>query len=539
MNTTKPFAAALLLLALCGCFKVKEELAIHPDGSGSVRIETEEVSSAAQLRANSFVMGMGSGGGRAVFPPVSLAEARVFFPEPEFEVSAKEEAMTGGGKRSVITAAFKDVNALLSSRYAKAHQLSLKVDNGRLVFKARTGLENAIRYGTIEPDKQMRGLVPSGLDEARKKTNEMRAEFRVVLPGAAASPAGAAAGPGVTWVFEHSRCTNTEEYALRLGTLLEASCSAEGLKFSPATPARLGLLPFADLAEGGIGAAARAVDAPKVLAAARFVPHTLTVTRSISLSGDSGGGESRAILSGVVVAPKELAPPRWGRARLTEVVDAKGNSLLSENQRQRGGSWSSSESPMEMSDDEEAAEEGAKPKKPADASQPVRLEFRAPEWKVKEIARVRGVQPLHYPGPGQVIKLAGVVGEKTILDTSARGARPFNPEERGLGAIKNEPLRAAGMELRLVEAVAYFGVASIRLAVKGKTSVLLDAQVFDADGRPWPTECQRRDVGEDDAFTLLVPGRPKAPLSLAVLASSQDTTVEVPLVLDRVPVDSN
>lgn len=539
MNTIMPCVAALLLLALCGCFKVKEELAIHPDGSGMVRIETEEAADAGVLRGNLHFPGLGESGERAVFPPTSLTEARVLFPEPDFQVSASEEEAPGGGKRTVVTAAFKDVNALLSSRYGKEHQLSLKAGNGRLVFKARTGLENAIRCATMQLDKELRALAGPEMMEARKKTNEMRAEFRLVLPGAAASPAGMAAGNAVNWVFEHSRCTNSEEYAMRLEGLLEASCSDEGLRFSPATPARLGLAPFNDLAEGGSGVAALAVDAPTVLAAARFVPYALTVARFISLGGRGGSEDNLAVLTGAVVVPKEFEPLRWGLARLSEAVDATGKSLLPEEDRQRGGPRGSPPSGRAVPDDQEAPEDGAKRTAPAEARQGVRLEFRAPEWSVKAIARIRGVQPLQYPGPSQVVKLAGIVAEKMIVDLTLRGSRSFGFGGPNPGVINNERLRAAGLDLRVTKATVYYGMTTVGLAVKGRRSLLLDAQVFDADGRPWPTACQRRDTGEGEGCDLVVVGRPRGPLSLAVLASSQDTIVEAPLVLDHVAVDAN
>src|SRR5208283_3494632 len=113
----------------------------------------------------------------------------------------------------------------------------------------------------------------------------MRFQFRVTMPNAVASANGARDGKTVTWLAERAKCKDDDEFAASLGGLLEASCSAEGIKFSPVTPPRLGLLAFSQLTAGKAAAAVALPDTNKIAAAVRFVPCALQVTRTLDLSG--------------------------------------------------------------------------------------------------------------------------------------------------------------------------------------------------------------------------------------------------------------
>jgi hypothetical protein len=90
--------------------------------------------------------------------------------------------------------------------------------------------------------------------------------------------------------------------------------------------------------------------------------------------------------------------------------------------------------------------------------------------------------------------------------------------------------------------MAQSGMTILMLEVGGKTA-LLDAQVFDAAGKPWPTFLQHSEemsFGEESEGTtpcqIMVPGRPQAPLSLALRASGNAAGVTVPIALEHVPV---
>jgi len=108
----------LLLLALCGCFKTKDELTMNADGSGSVRLETRLLILSDTLQGLGMGKSMSEREGPVSYPPTAEAEAKRWFPAKDFKMSAKEDRAEDGSSTLVITADFKDVNALLASPYA-------------------------------------------------------------------------------------------------------------------------------------------------------------------------------------------------------------------------------------------------------------------------------------------------------------------------------------------------------------------------------------------------------------------------------------
>ena len=129
----------VLAVALCGCFKTKDELTINADGSGTVRLETRVLIPSETLQG--LGMAMGASEGPVTYPPTSEAEAKRWFPAKDFNMTVKEDRAEAGDSTLVITAEFKEVNRLLASPYAKAHGLTLLVTNGVLSLKAITGIE--------------------------------------------------------------------------------------------------------------------------------------------------------------------------------------------------------------------------------------------------------------------------------------------------------------------------------------------------------------------------------------------------------------
>ena len=77
--------------------------------------------------------------------------------------------------------------------------------------------------------------------------------------------------------------------------------------------------------------------------------------------------------------------------------------------------------------------------------------------------------------------------------------------------------------------------AVLSLNVKGKTATVGNAQIFDVDGKPWPTIFSQSQE-EGSTVQIVVAGKPQPPLSLALVASGAGATVEVPIVLEHVAV---
>jgi hypothetical protein len=370
------------------------------------------------------------------------------------------------------------------------------------------------------------GMVP-GLADLQKKKGEMRAEFRVTLPNKIATANGTKDGKTAIWIVERAKCKDADDFARQLSVVSEASCSADGLKMSPVSPVRMGLLSFAELATGASSDNGNTVDTNKIVAAAKFVPYGLSVTRTLDLSGSGGAQESAAQLTGAVMIPQEFAPPKWGEPKLDEVVDAKGNDLKpAADDEQRGFSMRSRYSESENGDDEEGKTNHVQ-------QHVVTIAFRPPDWKINEIARIKASITLQYfGGSQQVVKLTNAVPAKWIIDASKMMGGGFDSTEKPLNSAA---LADLGLSLSVQMGMVQSGMTVLSLQVKGTQTTLTDAQVFDTDGKPWPTFLQQQDSGggEESSCQIMVAGKPQPPLSLALAASGGGASVTVPILVEH------
>jgi len=212
---------------------------------------------------------------------------------------------------------------------------------------------------------------------------------------------------------------------------------------------------------------------------------------------------------------------------LEEAVDAKGNDLKPTNPGM-ASRYSGMEN-MENGDDEAEATNNLK-------QHVVTLGFRPPDWKINEIARIKGSLSLQYFGGSQVVRLTNAIPAKWLMDPEKMmGGGGFDQSEKPLNSPE---LAATGLSVALQMGMLQSGMTVLMLQVKGAGSALTDAQVFDADGRPWPTFLQAQDFGMGDSGScqIMVTGQPRPPLSLALQASGGVTAVTVPILVEHVPL---
>jgi hypothetical protein len=292
------------------------------------------------------------------------------------------------------------------------------------------------------------------------------------------------------------------------------------------------------LAAGKTAGTSRLPDANKIIAAARFVPYALQVTRSLDLSGEGGGRDSQAQLTGAILVPADLAPQQWGAVKLEEAVDGKGKSLMPKEDGE-GMSRFSHHTSFGMREETEEADDAdaAQPKPAAEKEHPVTLSFRAPEWKVKEIAKVKGVLELEYLGGSEVIKLSNAVPASVVMDASKGSSITYSSDSER-GQIADSRLAELGLSLRVQMAMVQSGMTTLSLETSGGKATLVDAQVFDAEGRPWPTMLVQDDSSssEERSCQVMVAGKPKPPFSLAVAVSGVGASVAVPILVEHVAV---
>ncbi len=534
----KKLCCGLLLICLTGCLQTKDELTLNADGSGKVRIETR---TAAGANAASLAAMAGEMGGQqtlVIYPPASPAEAKKFFPGKDFVLTSKQTNGENGDSVTVIEAEFKDINALLASPYGRAHQLAVDLDKDGLSVRGITGMETAARMAEVKDDTGMMGMIGmmgAAGGDAQKKAGEMRAEFRITLPNAVSTSNGARDGKTADWTVERAKCKDAADFAQQLGVVTEARCAADGLKFTPITPARLGLQPFAQLTAGASASKAPALDTNKIAAAVKFVPYGLSVTRAVDLTGKSGMNESSAQLIGAVVVPPEFTPQKWGEPSLQEATDAKGNDLKPKPNAEgdfSGMGFRGNYFGQDAEPDDEAATNAA-----ADVRHVVTFSFHPPDWKVKEIGRVKGTVTLHYFTGAEVVKLTNAIPSTWLMNMAQAmaGGGGMDMTEKHLNSPR---LGELGLAISVQEGMAQSGVTTLQLQIKGSKGALVDAQAFDADGKPWPTLLQMENMGMGDSSgcQMMIAGSPKPPLSLAFLASGAGSSVEVPVMVEHVPL---
>ncbi|HHY84968.1 MAG TPA: hypothetical protein GYA07_05470 [Verrucomicrobia bacterium] len=533
----KRLSALALAIALCGCFETRDHLTIHADGSGTVRIETRSYAPAAFVEEVSD-MAEWMGGGSAIYPPITESEAEKFFPSGDFKVTVRQEK-TNDAVLTVIEAAFTNINALLSSPYARAHQLMLAIEGEALVFKAVSGAEAVARLSQVKPTEEMDFASIPGLADVQNRNDEMKVEFKVTLPNEITSTGGTKDGKSASWSLDRKKIPDAAEFASQAGVSWEARCPAAGIAFKPVTPTRLGMVTFAEATHSGADGGT-AVDTNRIVSSARFVPYALQVTRSVDLSGEGGSMENAAQLIGSIVLPREHAPQKWGEPKVEEAVDAKGNDLRFAD-ADEGRMWSMRYSSFRVDDDEDEVGEGEK-RAGMEERRTVSFAFRAPDWRVNEVARVKGSVELRYFSGSQLIKLTNAIPSGWIVDVTRGMEAVLGMSNQGSKVVEHPALEKIGMSLELETGMAQDGVTMLAFEVGGPAAIM-DVQVYDADGKPWPTlRGQEEDsihFGDDEekqSCMVLVAGRPKAPLSIALLASGNATSVPIPIQVEKIPV---
>jgi hypothetical protein len=527
----KKLILLLALTGLCGCFEVEDELVIDSQGSGNVTITVkakipEEMEGAGEMAGSEL---------GAAYPPFTEAAARRLFPAKDFTVKT-EKKDSGGTNVLTIHAAFKDVNAMLASPYAAAHQLYLQTNNGALVLRAVSGLAPAVQ-SAFSNDQEASGFMDTEVQSLKTNLNQMRFEFRVRMPSAISQANGDKNGSTVSWSGSRAQAKSDEEYIQKTATTMEASCPAQGLQFSPRSPFRLGLLNFQDLTELKSMTVDAVPESQKVIAAAKIIPYRLRVSRKLDLSGESAGHDSKTeFLMGVTLS-EELQPQSWGQLKLDEVVDSSGKSLLPKEDEDSMFYASRVFSQFRMEDDADETGDTAEVKGPSPRL--LSANFLAPEWNVKRINKIRGHVELSYKGATEIVKLANALPASRII-TSRNGDFTFDSNEHN--AVQHPKLQEFGVSLRIEMAMQYGGNLQITMNQEGDKASIQSVQVFDSDGKPVPTTMQGRDFGqsngEERSISLMVSGKPKPPLSLALEIGAPGGVVSLPVQFENVPVSA-
>ena len=146
--------------------------------------------------------------------------------------------------------------------------------------------------------------------------------------------------------------------------------------------------------------------------------------------------------------------------------------------------------------------------------------------------KASGISAFIVPGDtpglrvGQVFKKMGLhgspTGELVLEEVRVPAENLLNAEGKGfqvaMRALDSGRIGISGQALGIAQAA------------------LSEAQVFDSEGRPWPTLLQQQGFGDEGSCSIMIAGRPTAPLSLALLVTPVGADIEIPIVLEKVPV---
>ena len=519
---SKDLTVARLLVILClvcvgsGCLKVREHLVLRADGSGTVTIETQ---SAVPPDAVAMIRGRGGMNDYLCYPPLTKDDAMRLFPGGDFTVEAKETQGEAGYSGLTVEVAFKDVNALLASPYGRAHSMEITVRENSLRFTALCGLEGLV------PVADAKDLGPMGegvnLVEVRAKKNEMCLQFKATLPNKVQSSNGSGQGGSAEWKVDWPALEKAVKAAGMIGGRMTAACAADGLRFTPSAAPRLNLVRFGELKAGPTGAKQAGPDEKKVLQSVRFVPLFLRTKRYFDLIGENGAGErSLATLNGLLLIPRDVLPQRRGEVAIVEVVDDRGNDL-----RLQG------ESRPERSDDLRPYMEEAIVDTGAARPYPVSFSFKVPARDARQIARIKATVDLYYPSELRIVKLAGAIPKERVMEEGQ------SMRDRGL-PLSDPELAKLGLPLSIMDARESGDMTAITVWGTAAGPVPSEIQVYDAEGAPWQSLATSYSQPGHYQCSLNIPGKPKPPLSLALLVSTTGKPVKAPISLEHVPITS-
>jgi hypothetical protein len=500
---------ALLALTTAGCLEVREHLTLNADGSGTLVIETSCLVRTNTI--NSLRSWRCREANAPFYPPLCEAHARELFPGKGLTVDVKPNPDKNAVSGVAVLVTFQDVNTLLESPYGRARSLWVGFEGDRLVVRARPGVLAAV---LAAESRTMQGY--AGDPKLAEKRSDMTATFTLTLPNAVAETDGKADGRTATWLLDRSGTKTLDEAVALFRRPMRAACTREGVGFTPRPVLRLDDASFAELREGPTGRALPLPGVADVAKAVRFVPHSITVQKTFDLTGENSYHENASTFAGVVTVPRELAPAGWGSAVFEEILDDRGRSLkLVEGRRHwYGGS--------------RFLGSGAEATLPdGHVRHAVNVQFQVPEPSVKAIRTLRGRIELRYFATQSVTKLADAIGEKAPVPATGGPPVPF---DEGDGAAPEDDKAIPKIEEveRSEESIGFMVTLPIRESVAFE-----QAQCFDAHGEPWPTLTA---PGGNGAY-VAIPGKPKFPVSLALLLKTGAKPVTVPLRLDNLRLE--
>ena len=497
------FGLALLGCFIAACVEVDEHIYLNADGSGKVVIRTGTDIPADAL-SGGFTMG-GLDPSYLAYPPLSEAALEDLFPGDDFKITMKETEDSDYMTSISAEIAFADINDLMAAPYGEKKSLQVTKQDGKYRLRTKTGIEPIVYMMTTDQDLEE---VSSLIGNFKKMKADLSYTLAVTLPEAPLSHNGQAKEKTVKWSMAYEGPDKESQLADQAARVMAVSFSGENGGFSPHAPPRLALDRFADLAESTYELSAMPA-ADQLKKAANFAPCRMVIKRSFDISGLAYAGLDNFVkLVGAVEVPEQMAPQKWGKARLTEVVDDLDNNLVMAEQNRHSSYLPAGGMAWEM----------------PPHRHPVTFKFTLPDRSAEKISRLKGEVELSYFSEARVLKADKVLGQDDISDMSGGVSGNWKGKQ-----INHEGLAEAGIRMTIRQAIFQQGLLIIMLETKPEDAVINDIQAYDKSGRPVPTILPPSMGG---AYTqLLIPGKPSLPVSLAFTVAGGGSTYRLPVAL--------
>ncbi|MCP4109145.1 MAG: hypothetical protein GY749_27055 [Desulfobacteraceae bacterium] len=496
---------------LVSCIRTKEHIIINKDGSGRVIIESQ-----AEMQFDRFYhthagrMFSSDSSNSAYLFMNGKESLEILFPGDSFKIQLKELKEKKYATGTAAEIEFADINDLLASPYGKIKSLEATRDEKYLNIRARTGLEHFI-FGITTKDTEFleEFAAISGQDISKK--SEMFFEFKVTFPGKPVKGNGQITDQTSVWTIDCASLKDEDKIRQESVKIMTASCPSTEIAFSPNTPPRLSLDNFQHLKEQKT-AYGKIPSREKIIANVSFIPHKLLIKRSFDISGyEYGATESYSYLSGVIAIQSQLAPQKWGDNQLIEIFDNLNNSLKPSGKKARR--WDNRYSNRTRSHYSEKTQK---------EQRPMSFIFKVPDRSAQKIKTFKAEVEMIYSSGAQVVKIDKAIRENIITDSDkGRGKRL---KER----VSHPELLKSGVNLSIAKVITRGDLLMIFMYSDKSEASVIQFQVFDAQGLPWPT--LYNPVSDRSTSPIIVIGKPEHPLSLALMVSA-GISVKIPVEL--------
>ncbi|TVR45146.1 MAG: hypothetical protein EA402_04950 [Planctomycetota bacterium] len=494
---------ALFAFTFAGCASVEDTLTIHADGSWSVELEVGSPMSQHQRQQALMAAGhLRRGETLPIYPPLTPQEARNLFPDQAVQISPQPPKHSEANLKARFVIRGEQLSQLLDSPYAQQRQLRLEATEAGTELSYTDPMQTIIGLLAIDPEAeqdQHMSWYSELLEGAIKHRQHWRSTQRVILPGGQSPDAWASSADGVlSWEL----AGNAEDGSFDKDRfLMPRRARGDALEVEiPSPTTRLGQGAFADLPTGLAGGSAQAVDEEGLKAQARWLPQRLEVTRSFNYSGERQHRRDGTQFHALLLLPPQLEPSSWGELTINQALANDGSDVtVADRNFSRGHS---------------SYFGGGRNRGPLEnfAYHQYHSSFGVVPRGADGLSSIEVEATLTFPGAPHVVKAEHLIPADEILEANHSAGRSWSSQDR----VAFPGLDDYGIGLRYLRAERQQTGYQIEARLADSNGRIIGLQVFDAEGRPWPSMVNPYQHSSSTLYYITL-GHPQPPLSIALM----------------------